>query len=430
MNGNMDRLRKKARDLFRSQGGAVVVWVALSMTMLFAICALGVDASYLYLTRGELQATADAAAHAGVIALWPAGAATPQTAAATAAAQNYAAKNMPAAANGTVVKPADVLTGNWVKGTPGTFTANLSPVNAVRVTAYRATSHTNPVTAWFATFLGATSTDVGAQGTAVFETTKQWDVVIAQDVSTSISPILNPSNLFVQNADQAMADCLWKFTSGNGLAGLLAFAAGNVKVLVPTSGSVLGSMNSVQPLLDTTIQSLGLNCKKSPTFFSSCGGTDFSNAITTAKLLFDTTKPTLLGGVFSSSSTGQGIVLITDCGDKSTTALSCNSTSATPAQITGGTATGSAGAEAAAAKAAGTAGYDLFIVYFPGNASGNQSQSSTNTLSAIVTVNVNAARAAGHPGNGKVLATSTDASTIATAMFGACAENIPVALVW
>jgi Flp pilus assembly protein TadG len=505
------------RDLFRDQRGGVFVWMALSMVMFFALCAMGVDAAYLFLIRTELQATADAAAHAAAAALWPPGAAAPNlngvTIAGTpypgaiATAQSYAAKNMPVVTNGTVVLAGDVLTGNWGcvgGGCTKVWTVNLAPINAVRVTANRTAGHNNAVPAWFSTFLGRTSTDVVAQGTAAMQTgAKQWDLVIGNDISGSFSPEYTGARL-APKGDAALSNCLNSFTTGQSVIGLVAFTGDTIgaptttlpaglnqcsntnsdvhgcytvvqgtstttcnpvtgsctttttpntyttwkpqtDVIVPTSGVVLngidctgancgtmGTVSATNTTLLTAINADGsttstnsLKTCGSGTGTLACSGSDVTGGIVTSTQLLNNTAAshTAAGNpAFASSSVGQAMLLLTDGSPNCSSVPSGMTQSTCDAQLV-------QNAQFAAA-AAGAAGYDVFLVFYPGN-EGSQSiiDADIANLNAIVNANVTSAQAHGFEGRGKLLQTTNDPNSIPVAMFGACAQNIPLALV-
>lgn len=138
--------------------GTVGIWMALASTVIVGAGALAVDLGSLYATHGQLQHTADSAALAAVNAL-------PDVDAATAAAQAYAEKNMPAAANGSVMAASDVISGNWDTDTR-TFTAGATPLNALRIVTRRAQANGNAAPTYFARALGRDSVDVVATATA------------------------------------------------------------------------------------------------------------------------------------------------------------------------------------------------------------------------------------------------------------------------
>ncbi|MCL5777123.1 pilus assembly protein TadG-related protein [Limibaculum sp. FT325] len=127
------------RSFLRDQDGAVTIWLLMWSILFIGFAGLAVDVSNAYRTRAMLQATADAAAHAGAIKL--AGGGT--EAEVDAEAISYAQTNLPVARNGTVVLPDDVTLVTYIPdpNNPGkgqAYTA-MPDKNAVRVIAQRAT---------------------------------------------------------------------------------------------------------------------------------------------------------------------------------------------------------------------------------------------------------------------------------------------------
>ena len=134
------------------ESGAIAIWIGFSTPMILGIGMLAFDMSNLYVTKSQLQVTADAAAIAAANAL-------PDQAAAATAAQNYANLNMPSANHGAVIAPGDVVTGNWDPDSR-VFTPAGSPVNAVQVSARRNQQNGNPVTTLITSMLGVASVNV------------------------------------------------------------------------------------------------------------------------------------------------------------------------------------------------------------------------------------------------------------------------------
>jgi hypothetical protein len=99
-----------------------------------------------YRNQTLLQATADAAALAGVMSL-------PDETDAVAQALAYATDNMNPSINGNVLDDAEVFTGNWDSAT-ATFTAGGTPLNAVRVITRRDDANSNPLPTNFLRILG------------------------------------------------------------------------------------------------------------------------------------------------------------------------------------------------------------------------------------------------------------------------------------
>jgi Flp pilus assembly protein TadG len=147
----------------RCRRGSALLYVTMTMTVMIAFVALGVDWGRVQLVKTELQTTADAAARyaaSGVLT----SAATARDRAIASGAENTA--------NGSavVLTAADVVTGNWNTATFA-FTANGTPRNAVQVTARRAASRGTALSLpWAGLVPGVDNTvDVSASATAYAE---------------------------------------------------------------------------------------------------------------------------------------------------------------------------------------------------------------------------------------------------------------------
>ncbi len=121
----------------RDESGGYTIWSLIWFSLYVAMGGLAVDVTDAYRNQTMLQATADASALAGVMSL-------PDEADAVAQALAYATNNMNPSINGTVLKAAEVFTGNWDSAT-ATFTAGGTPLNAVRVITRRDDANSNPV---------------------------------------------------------------------------------------------------------------------------------------------------------------------------------------------------------------------------------------------------------------------------------------------
>ncbi len=161
--------KDNAKGLLRDRRGAIGAWVALMLVMLLGMAALAIDMGYLWVLRHRLQATADAAALAGVSPLTS----TPDAAVVKAEAVAYAQKNMPPGGHGTVLADPDVVLGHW-DGDTRTFTTNATSTaapagevtNAVQVTTRRAQANGNPVGLFLARALGVYEMDVVTEAIA------------------------------------------------------------------------------------------------------------------------------------------------------------------------------------------------------------------------------------------------------------------------
>ncbi len=105
--------------------GAILVFAAMMLVLVFAFVAFTVDVGYMALAQGELQNAADSAALAGVLEL------SNGEAAVKAEAKAYALKHR-AAGNSVAVPDVDVLLGKF-NFTTKVFTPDPVGANAVRV---------------------------------------------------------------------------------------------------------------------------------------------------------------------------------------------------------------------------------------------------------------------------------------------------------
>ena len=118
-----------SRFLADQRGGGTIMGLLWFM-LLVGITGMAVDTTNGFRSRTMLQATADATSLAAAIDL-------PDTNAAVATAVAYAAENMGADINGSVLDPADVHIGLWNPATRSLDTAAALP-DSVMVTARRA----------------------------------------------------------------------------------------------------------------------------------------------------------------------------------------------------------------------------------------------------------------------------------------------------
>ena len=141
----------RVRSVFlKDEEGAGTAWWVVWMLMFMVFGGVAADSANAFRMRAELQATADAAAHAGVIDL-------PDVDAARASADAMAAANMSATDHGDVLAAVDIETGAW-DSAANTFTVSddeggggglglggggFSPADAIRVTTRRDASNSN-----------------------------------------------------------------------------------------------------------------------------------------------------------------------------------------------------------------------------------------------------------------------------------------------
>ena len=148
------------RRFIRDERGAIAAWFVLSLVVFLGMTALAIDVSYGIYTRNELQVTASAAALAGASQL-------PDEAEVTNKALAYSQKNMTVAEHGTVLAAGDVVTGEWDPDTRS-FTAGITPPNAVQVTTGRAAANNNPLDLFFGGIIGNGQMDITTTAVAVY----------------------------------------------------------------------------------------------------------------------------------------------------------------------------------------------------------------------------------------------------------------------
>ena len=156
----------------------VIVWTAISVTLLIGFAALAVDLGYVYVVRDQLQAAADAAAMAGVSAF-----ASPSqfvknsnpnslTTLAVSRAQDYVSKNY-ADRKTLTLAASDITVGHLAhpEDLTDTITISVHPYNAVKCTVLKSSASSNgPVGTFFAKIWGIQNVALAASATAVLNT--------------------------------------------------------------------------------------------------------------------------------------------------------------------------------------------------------------------------------------------------------------------
>jgi hypothetical protein len=147
--------------LLRCEEGSIMGIVAISSVTFVGLSAMAVDLSYAIVLQSRLQAAADSAALAAVVAL-------PDQSTAVSLAQEYTGKNLAVSQNGAVLAANDVIFGNWSNDTR-MFVPDPpdDPVNAVEVQLRRSAANGNPVGTFFASIFGIDSLDLSANAIAV-----------------------------------------------------------------------------------------------------------------------------------------------------------------------------------------------------------------------------------------------------------------------
>jgi Flp pilus assembly protein TadG len=171
------------------ESGAGTAWWVLWMIIFMVFGGVAVDSSNAWRMRAELQATADAAAHAGVIDL-------PNKSAAIASANAMATANMNEAEHGDVLATAEIEIGLWSEttreflkptgdgsGSEGA-TGGSAITDAVRVTTRRDENNANRLKTYFLRLIGMDSWNVSARAVAqrYFPKCANTDGLFARDV--------------------------------------------------------------------------------------------------------------------------------------------------------------------------------------------------------------------------------------------------------
>lgn len=155
--------RSHVLRLWRDCRGAFAPMTVLSLSALLGFAALAIDMGFNYYSRNKLQVAADAAALAGASQLEF----LPDQSAVVLEAIAYADKNLDFDEYGEVLAAADVVVGNWDTDTR-TFTAAMTPLNAVMITTRRQESAGNAVPAFLGGIVGFSSYDISARAIATY----------------------------------------------------------------------------------------------------------------------------------------------------------------------------------------------------------------------------------------------------------------------
>lgn len=185
----------------RRRRGAIVVLVALLLTVFVGTAAFSVDIAYMQLVRVQLRAASDAAANAAVEAMGR----TKSSSAGQSIAIQVAASNRVAGAP-LVLKPADIVFGKGALQKDGTvkFTAGSTPYNAARVTAKRMNGSSSGAVPLFF----ARAFNVDNFQTQRIATATRWDRDIALVVDRSGSMTFDNKSTGLQTAVNLFLDII------------------------------------------------------------------------------------------------------------------------------------------------------------------------------------------------------------------------------
>jgi hypothetical protein len=141
------------------EGGGYTIWGLTWFMLYVGIGGLAVDMTDAYRNQTMLQATADAAALAGIMSPLN------DESEVDAWAVTYAAYNMPSSVHGDVLKTTEVDIGTW-NFTSRTFSVGGANPNAVRAITRRDANNANPVATNFLRIIGLQNWNVSTVGIA------------------------------------------------------------------------------------------------------------------------------------------------------------------------------------------------------------------------------------------------------------------------
>lgn len=151
-------------EFVKKEDGAGTVFSLLLFVSLVALGGIAVDVTNVTMARTQLQVTADSVAHAALVSRE-----VMSEADAKARGLTLAAANMTTANYGVVVRPEEVVFGEWNRATR-TFTARPGYRSAVQVVARQDTTNANPLATAMLRIIGFDQWDVSV--VSVFATEK------------------------------------------------------------------------------------------------------------------------------------------------------------------------------------------------------------------------------------------------------------------
>ena len=155
-------MRARLTRFIRDEAGSISIMAVTWIPVTLAIGGLALDTSNAMRVSTQLQAVADAGAHAALYARDREDQAT-----ARAAARSIVEASLPPAAHGNTLRDSDIVFGTWDPETE-TFTPDEASRTAVQLDLSRVSGRGNAVGTWLLGFVGRDSWDVSR--VAIFET--------------------------------------------------------------------------------------------------------------------------------------------------------------------------------------------------------------------------------------------------------------------
>lgn len=165
------------------RSGHALIYTAMMLTALVMMLSLSFDWSNVLSAKAQLQAAVDAAARNGAGSLGS-GTTTARNNAIAAAGYNEI-DGAP-----VVILPAEVITGNWNDSTR-VFTANGTPLNAIRINGSRTAAKGNAIPMVLASVMGVRGIDVRATATAYVQASQSYGVISREGINMSGNSKIN-----------------------------------------------------------------------------------------------------------------------------------------------------------------------------------------------------------------------------------------------
>ena len=237
--------------------GAIAILMAICLMTFMGFAALGVDLAYVRYARLQLQNATDAASHAALVRLR----ATGRTSDARDMAIAVAAQNR-VWGKPFILQSQDITFGGWDFAAKS-FTANVSPPNAVQVQGTRSalTGANGAVGLTFGRVLGTSSINLAHTGTTAY---RIRSIVVAQDITGSFWSNIDPA----WDADVTMLDALRAFNVPADRIGMQLFTGDSTQFTALTNlttgyNTVRGQWRGDGKLFRDTTKQTGISlCNK------------------------------------------------------------------------------------------------------------------------------------------------------------------------
>lgn len=222
----MTLFRLLPRRFLTREDGSGTALSLFFMTICLGLAGFAIDLERASSLQIQLQAVADSAAHAAMIAR-----STQSEANAKTTAINIATRNMPAATFGTVLKAADIQYGTW-NAVSRTFTPVAGSTEAVQVTLRRTAANANPVKTFLLRVSGKKQLDLTRRSIML-----GYDPDCLREGFVAQGMVDIQSNNTFKNGFCIHSNSVVKVSSGNYFeAGVKVSMPDKTQVLMPASG--------------------------------------------------------------------------------------------------------------------------------------------------------------------------------------------------